>query len=111
MGLTWARLSSLELQFLSYFSCELRMSNNAAAYKDPRYTAGHLPLKVVFHPRLSSTKGRLPPKAVFHQKFSFTEGRLPPEVVSTQGRLPLKVVFYQRSSSTKVCLAPKVFFY
>ena len=31
-----------------------------------------LPLKVVFHQKLSSTKGRRPPKVVFHQRTSST---------------------------------------
>ena len=48
-----------------------------------------LPLKVVFHQRLSSTKGHLPLKVVFHRRSSSTKGRLPP-----------KVIFHQRLSPT-----------
>ena len=71
-------------------------------------TKGLLPLKVVFHRRLSSTEGCLPPKVVFpkvpkvvfHQRSSSTEDRLPRKIVfhrrlsSTKGRLPKKVVFH-----------------
>ena len=39
-------------------------------------TKSRLPLKLVFHRRLSSTKGRLPLKVVFHRKSSSTEGCL-----------------------------------
>ena len=77
-------------------------------------TKGLLPLKVVFHQRLSSTDGRLPQKVVFHQRSSSTEvclprkvvfhrrsssteGHPPTKVVSTEGRLPPKVVFWPPS--------------
>ena len=49
---------------------------------------GCLPLKVVFHHRLSSNKGCLPLKVIFHQRSSSSKGRLSP-----------KVVFQQRLSS------------
>ena len=55
-----------------------------------------LPLKVIFHHRLSSIKGRLPSKVVFHQKLSSIKGCLSSKVV--------KVIFHQRSSSIKVHL-------
>ena len=42
---------------------------------------GHLPLKVVFHRRLSSIEGRLPSKVVFHRRSSSIEGRLPYSLV------------------------------
>ena len=77
-------------------------------------TQGHLPPKVVFHPRLSPNEGCLPPKVIFQESSSSTEGRLPPKVVfhrgssSTEGSLPQRVLFHQRSSSTKGHLQPKV---
>ena len=37
---------------------------------------GHLPLKVIFHQRLSSIKGHLPSKVIFHQSLSSIKGRL-----------------------------------
>ena len=67
------------------------------------YIIGGLPLKVVFHRRLSFTKGCLLPMLVFHQRLSSTEGTLPPKVhfhrrlSSNKGRLPPKVVFHRKS--------------
>ena len=74
-------------------------------------TEGRLPLKIMFHRRLSPTKGYLPPKVVFHRRLSSTESYLPPKVVfhqrlsSIEGYLPPKVVFQLR------CLPPKVVFH
>ena len=41
-----------------------------------------LPLKVVFHHRLSSSKGCLSSKVVLQQRFSSIEGRLPSKAVN-----------------------------
>ena len=79
----------------------------------PSSTQGRLSTKVVLHLRSSSTKGCLPPQVVFHQRLSFTKGCLPPKVVFhqrssfTDGRLLPKVVFHQRLSTTKGCLPSK----
>ena len=69
-------------------------------------TKGHLPLKVVLHQWLSSTKGCLPLNVVFLWRSSFAEGNPPAKVTShwrsfsTEGHLPPKVVFHRRLCST-----------
>ena len=76
-------------------------------------TEVHLPPKIGFQQRLSSIKGRFPfpPKDVFHRRSSFTKDHLPPKVVFTKGHLPQMVVVHRRSSSAEGCLLLKVLFH
>ena len=60
---------------------------------------GCLPLKVIFHQKLSSIKGCLTSKVILLQRSS-----------SIKGRIPWKVVFHQRLTSVEAHLPLKVVF-
>ena len=66
---------------------------------------GCLALMVVHHQRSYSIEGRLPLKVLFHQKLSFIK------VSSIKSHLPSKVIFHQRVSNIKGCLTSKVVFH
>ena len=104
---------TLVLYFLSFSYFSLLYSQYVVIF-----TKGHLPLKVIFHQRLSYIKGYLPSSelSVCHQRFSSIKGCLPSNPIFHQRLSSIKwvvswlyVIIYQRPRVDNSTGTPKVF--